>query len=157
MDVHGACPLDCPDTCSWLVTVEDGRATRMRGNRDHPFTRGALCAKVNHYLEHTQADDRLWKPTRPDEKYVNPRLGTIRIPPFYGIELHPSAFISHGLLANHHAQVMHARGMPIDGLYAVGNAAAHTEYGVGYQAGYSLSSGMTYGYLAARHMAALQS
>ena len=64
MDVHGACPLDCPDTCSWLVTVEDGRATRMRGNRDHPFTRGALCAKVNHYLEHTQADDRLLYPLR---------------------------------------------------------------------------------------------
>jgi anaerobic selenocysteine-containing dehydrogenase len=64
MDVHGACPLDCPDTCSWLVTVEDGRAVRMRGNRDHPFTRGALCAKVNHYLEHTQAEDRLLYPLR---------------------------------------------------------------------------------------------
>ncbi len=64
MDVHGACPLDCPDTCSWLVTVEDGRATRLRGNRDHPFTRGALCAKVNHYLEHTQAADRLLHPLR---------------------------------------------------------------------------------------------
>jgi anaerobic selenocysteine-containing dehydrogenase len=64
MDVHGACPLDCPDTCSWLVTVEDGRAVRMRGNRDQPFTRGALCAKVNHYLEHTQAADRLMHPLR---------------------------------------------------------------------------------------------
>ncbi len=64
MDVHGACPLDCPDTCSWLVTVEDGVATRMRGNRDHPFTRGALCAKVNHYLEHTAASDRLLHPLR---------------------------------------------------------------------------------------------
>jgi anaerobic selenocysteine-containing dehydrogenase len=64
MDVHGACPLDCPDTCSWLVTVDDGRAVRMRGNRDHPFTRGALCAKVNHYLEHTRADDRLLYPLR---------------------------------------------------------------------------------------------
>jgi anaerobic selenocysteine-containing dehydrogenase len=64
MDVHGACPLDCPDTCSWLVTVEDGRAVRLRGNRDHPFTRGALCAKVNHYLEHTRADDRLLHPLR---------------------------------------------------------------------------------------------
>jgi anaerobic selenocysteine-containing dehydrogenase len=64
MDVHGACPLDCPDTCSWVVTVQDGEAVRMRGNRDHPFTRGALCAKVNHYLEHTRADDRLLYPLR---------------------------------------------------------------------------------------------
>ncbi len=64
MDVHGACPLDCPDTCSWIVTVEDGTPTRLRGDRDHPFTRGALCAKVNHYLEHTQAADRLLHPLR---------------------------------------------------------------------------------------------
>ena len=64
VEVIGACPLDCPDTCSWVVTVEDGEAVRLRGNRDHPFTRGALCAKVNGYLEHTRAPDRLLHPLR---------------------------------------------------------------------------------------------
>jgi anaerobic selenocysteine-containing dehydrogenase len=64
VDVIGACPLDCPDTCSWVVTVEDGEAVRLRGNRDHPFTRGALCAKVNGYLEHSRAPDRLLYPLR---------------------------------------------------------------------------------------------
>jgi anaerobic selenocysteine-containing dehydrogenase len=64
VDVIGACPLDCPDTCSWVVTVEDGEAVRLRGNRDHPFTRGALCAKVNGYLEHTRAPDRLLYPLK---------------------------------------------------------------------------------------------
>ncbi len=49
--VRGACPLDCPDTCSWDITVEDGRAVSLRGVREHPFTRGALCGKVNHYLD----------------------------------------------------------------------------------------------------------
>ena len=39
-----------------------------------------------------------WKPTRADETYVCPGLGTLRIPPFYGVELHPSAFASGGLL-----------------------------------------------------------
>jgi anaerobic selenocysteine-containing dehydrogenase len=63
-DVFGACPLDCPDGCSWVVTVEDGVATRLRGNRDHPFTAGALCAKVNGYLEHTRAPDRILHPLR---------------------------------------------------------------------------------------------
>ena len=48
--IRGACPLDCPDTCSWIVTVENGTATALRGDRRHPYTRGALCAKVNHYL-----------------------------------------------------------------------------------------------------------
>jgi succinate dehydrogenase/fumarate reductase flavoprotein subunit len=83
----------------------------------------------------------------------NPSLGTLADPPFYGLELHPSAFASAGLVTNKHGQVMHQRNHPIPGLYAGGNASAHTEYGVGYQAGHSLASGMTFGYLAVRHMA----
>ena len=62
--VRGACPLDCPDTCSWDVTVENGRAVDLHGARDHPFTQGSLCVKVNRYLEHTQAPDRLLYPMR---------------------------------------------------------------------------------------------
>jgi anaerobic selenocysteine-containing dehydrogenase len=64
VDVLGACPLDCPDGCSWVVTVRDGEAVRLRGNREHPFTAGALCAKVNGYLEHSRAPDRLLYPLR---------------------------------------------------------------------------------------------
>ena len=56
--VIGACPNDCPDTCSMIVTVEDGRATGIRGNPDHPFTRGALCAKTNDFHEKVHSPDR---------------------------------------------------------------------------------------------------
>ncbi len=62
--VLGACPLDCPDGCSWVVTVDDGEAVSMRGNPAHPVTRGALCVKVNRYLEQTRADDRILHPMR---------------------------------------------------------------------------------------------
>ncbi len=62
--VLGACPLDCPDACSWVVSVEDGVATGLRGNKDHPVTRGALCVKVNRYLEQLGAPDRLRYPLR---------------------------------------------------------------------------------------------
>ena len=62
--VRGACPLDCPDACSWDVTVNDGRAVDLHGARDHPFTQGNLCVKVNRYIEHTQAPDRLLHPLR---------------------------------------------------------------------------------------------
>ncbi|MEU0151390.1 molybdopterin-containing oxidoreductase family protein [Micromonospora fulviviridis] len=58
----GACPLDCPDTCVWQLTVSDGRAVALRGDRDHPFTRGALCGKVNRYLDAVNGPDRLTTP-----------------------------------------------------------------------------------------------
>ncbi|WP_242894806.1 molybdopterin-containing oxidoreductase family protein [Actinomadura litoris] len=64
LKVLGACPLDCPDGCSWVVTVRDGKAVRIRGNPDHPYTRGALCAKVNRWLERAEQPDRLLHPMR---------------------------------------------------------------------------------------------
>lgn len=63
-EVPGACPLDCPDTCSWVVTVRDGAATALRGDRRHPYTRGALCAKVKDFLDYTRSPDRLLHPLR---------------------------------------------------------------------------------------------
>ena len=62
--VVGACPHDCPDTCSILTTVEDGKAIAVRGNPDHPFTRGRLCVKVNNYEERVYSDKRLLYPLR---------------------------------------------------------------------------------------------
>jgi anaerobic selenocysteine-containing dehydrogenase/biotin carboxylase len=62
--VPGACPLDCPDGCSWQVTVRDTQAVKLRGTPGHPFTRGTLCVKVNQYLDHTRADERLLHPMR---------------------------------------------------------------------------------------------
>src|SRR5687767_11023910 len=62
--VRAACPHDCPDTCAMLVTVEDGRATKVAGDPDHPFTQGFLCTKVNRYLERTYHPERLLRPMR---------------------------------------------------------------------------------------------
>lgn len=62
--VRGACPHDCPDTCALEVTVEDGRAVKLRGADDLPFTNGALCTKVAHYLERVYSDRRLLHPMR---------------------------------------------------------------------------------------------
>jgi anaerobic selenocysteine-containing dehydrogenase len=63
-EVRGACALDCPDTCAWIVTVRDGRAVSLRGDAAHPFTRGSLCNKVDGYLEYARAPDRLLYPMR---------------------------------------------------------------------------------------------
>jgi anaerobic selenocysteine-containing dehydrogenase len=63
--VAGACPHDCPDTCAWQVEVDDGgRAVAVRGDPDHPFTQGALCAKLKRYPGRVYSPDRILHPLR---------------------------------------------------------------------------------------------
>ncbi|WP_420850235.1 molybdopterin-containing oxidoreductase family protein [Ramlibacter algicola] len=62
--VLGACPHDCPDTCSLVTTVQDGVAVKVHGNPDHPSTDGVLCAKVSRYTERTYHADRLLHPLK---------------------------------------------------------------------------------------------
>src|SRR5215469_13085955 len=62
--VHAACPHDCPDACGTLITVEDGRATRIQGDPAHPITQGFLCAKVAKYLDRVYSPDRVLYPMR---------------------------------------------------------------------------------------------
>ncbi|MEJ7750747.1 MAG: molybdopterin-dependent oxidoreductase [Thermoleophilaceae bacterium] len=61
--VLAACPHDCPDTCSMLVSVDDeARAVQVAGNPDQPVTAGFLCGKVSNYLDRVYASDRLLHP-----------------------------------------------------------------------------------------------
>src|SRR5262249_15475960 len=62
--VQAACPHDCPDACAILVDVNDGQATQVRGNPDHPPTAGFLCSKVKRYLERVYSPGRLLYPMR---------------------------------------------------------------------------------------------
>jgi anaerobic selenocysteine-containing dehydrogenase len=62
--VRATCPHDCPDTCALLVTVEDGVATEVKGDPDHPTTAGVLCTKVARYTERTYHPERLLHPLR---------------------------------------------------------------------------------------------
>src|SRR5262249_6740623 len=62
--VRAVCPHDCPDTCGMVVGVRDGVAVELRGDREHPFTKGFLCQKVSRYLDRTYHADRLKYPLR---------------------------------------------------------------------------------------------
>ena len=62
--VHAACPHDCPDACGVLITIEDGRATKIQGDPEHPVTDGFLCAKVAKYLDRVYSPDRVLYPMR---------------------------------------------------------------------------------------------
>ena len=62
--VLGACPHDCPDTCSLVTTVRDGIAIKVQGNSAHAQTHGVLCAKVSRYTERTYHPERILHPLR---------------------------------------------------------------------------------------------
>jgi anaerobic selenocysteine-containing dehydrogenase len=62
--VRATCPHDCPDTCALLVTVQDGVATEVRGDPEHPTTAGVLCTKVSRYTERTYHQERLLYPMK---------------------------------------------------------------------------------------------
>ena len=58
----GACPHDCPDTCAMLYELKDKKLARVKGNPDHPMTRGTLCVKLKNYEERHYHPDRLLYP-----------------------------------------------------------------------------------------------
>ncbi len=60
----GACPHDCPDTCAMVFDIEDGKVLGVRGNKDHPMTRGGLCVKLKDYEKRHYHPDRLLYPMR---------------------------------------------------------------------------------------------
>ena len=63
-EVRGACPHDCPDTCGFVTTVQDGVALKVQGNPEHGPTAGVLCTKVSRYVERTYHPERLLTPLR---------------------------------------------------------------------------------------------
>jgi len=57
-----ACPLDCPDTCSLAVTVEDGRLTAVDAAPGNPLTAGYICHKVKHHARRVYGPERIMTP-----------------------------------------------------------------------------------------------
>ncbi len=62
--VRVVCAHDCPDMCSLLAHVENGRVVRIEGDPDHPFTAGFACGKVNRDTELVHSPERLTTPLR---------------------------------------------------------------------------------------------
>ncbi|MEX1036663.1 MAG: molybdopterin-dependent oxidoreductase [Sneathiella sp.] len=72
LELASVCPLDCPDTCSLTVTVEDGKVAKVRGSTANPLTNGVVCNKVaRYYPEFVHGKNRLRHPL----KRVGPKGG----------------------------------------------------------------------------------
>jgi 3-oxosteroid 1-dehydrogenase len=84
----------------------------------------------------------------------NPCLAPVAEPPFYAIQIHPGDIgTKGGLLTDENARVVGQDGLPIQGLYAIGNCSASVTGRYYPGAGATLGPAMTFGYLAARHIA----
>lgn len=63
-EYKSVCPYDCPDACGLILTVDDNKVTKVRGNKEHAFTRGILCPKMAHYERVIHSSKRLTTPLR---------------------------------------------------------------------------------------------
>ncbi|QJW44781.1 molybdopterin-dependent oxidoreductase [bacterium BFN5] len=59
---RSVCPYDCPDACGLLINVEGDKATKVKGDPEHPFTRGTLCPKMAQYERTVHSTQRILTP-----------------------------------------------------------------------------------------------
>src|SRR6266496_4127728 len=60
------CPRDCYDTCGVAVVKRNGKITHVRGDPNHPVSRGKLCVKcsIGYNREWRDPQARLTRPLR---------------------------------------------------------------------------------------------
>ncbi|TVM15945.1 molybdopterin oxidoreductase [Oceanidesulfovibrio indonesiensis] len=56
------CTRDCPNTCGLIATVEGGRIASLKGDPDHPYTRGTACVKAARYIDRVYSRERVTRP-----------------------------------------------------------------------------------------------
>jgi 3-oxosteroid 1-dehydrogenase len=85
----------------------------------------------------------------------HPNIGQVEKAPFHGMRLRllNTGIASAGIRGDGEARALRKDGSVIEGLYAVGECATRATAGVGYNSGYSLGRAMTFGYIAANHIA----
>ena len=126
------------DSAAFIDTIRRYNAEAQYG-RDPEFGRGSKA--YNRYQ-----GDSLHSP--------NPCVEPLSKGPYYAIKLVPGDLGSFmGIKTNEHAQVINAQGRPIAGLYAAGNDAASIMGGEYTGAGITLGPGLTFGFIAAQHIA----
>ncbi|XKK61188.1 FAD-dependent oxidoreductase [Streptomyces sp. ARC32] len=126
------------DPSGLAATVEEFNEAARRGE-DPAFHRGST--PFNRY-----GGDRAVTP--------NPSLAPLEKGPFYAVRIVPGSFGTFaGLATDEHARVLDARDEPVPGLYAAGNDQASVMGGHYPAGGINLGPAMTFGWIAARHLA----
>ena len=59
------CTMDCPDSCTLEITVEDDKISKIGPAREaHPNMEGFICTKVSRFAQRVYHKDRLLYPLR---------------------------------------------------------------------------------------------
>ena len=64
VNVRVVCAHDCPDMCSLIAHVDNGKVVRVQGDPDHPYTAGVACGKVNRDADLVNSPERIATPLR---------------------------------------------------------------------------------------------
>ena len=62
--VRVVCAHDCPDMCSLIAHVDNGKVVRIQGDPDQPYTAGFACGKVNRDSDLVNSPERIATPLR---------------------------------------------------------------------------------------------
>lgn len=63
--VFGSCYHDCPDCCSWTVTVQENKILDFKASESNPYTAGKLCDKMLRFPDDvTFHPDRILTPLK---------------------------------------------------------------------------------------------
>jgi anaerobic selenocysteine-containing dehydrogenase len=62
VEVRTTCNRDCPDACGIVAEVEGDRVVALRGDPEHPVTRGFLCYRTSRFLARQYHPSRITKP-----------------------------------------------------------------------------------------------
>ena len=117
------------------------------------FNAGAAEGEDPEFGRGTNLSVRSWRGD--SDHHPNPCVGTVERAPFHGMRMRlvNTGIAAAGVRTGLSGRVEREDGGFVPGLYAIGEAASRTTGGVGYNSGYSLSRALTYGWLAAHHVA----
>jgi anaerobic selenocysteine-containing dehydrogenase len=62
--LSSACPLNCWDSCSFDVTLDQGKIVKIDGKKEHPITKGKICGRGRMLVERTNSKERLLFPLK---------------------------------------------------------------------------------------------
>jgi len=141
------CRADSLDALASALAIDE-RGLKASVDRNN------TCAREGTDLDFGKGSDAYQRNLGDPDHAPNPCLGPIATPPFYGLPVFPGDIgASVGIVTDALARVLDGQDRPIPGLYACGNDMDSMMAGIYPGPGITIGPAMTFGYVAADHVA----